>query len=1399
MHKRIFISYGHDEYAGLANQLSKNLLDRGYMVWIDQERIKSGDNWSENIDKGLKWVGESREHGYVLLLMTPYSVRRPDSFCLNEMTRAIELGLKIIPIMVVKCEQPISIASIEPIDMTDCVPLKERMGRYEIKFQLLIEKLEDGGSDVEGGHARLLRLLDPLFFEAEITRHLSKFTGRQWVFDVIDRWLENSDDSKIFWMVGNPGVGKTAIASWLCFHHPEIAAYHFCKHGHTQKTDSRKIVTSLAYQLSMVLPVYKERLYRLNLENIIVESSNSATLFDNLILQPLSGNFPPPSGLVVILIDALDEAARDGHNELAELVSSEFSKTPNWLRIIVTSRPDPEVKFYLQGHSPYILDTARPENMEDLKRYVIKELEAYTESTGNVSAAIESIVFKSDGLFLYAKYVFDELSRKRLALDKPDDFPIGLGGVYAQFFKRRFPGIDHYKEKIRPVLAVVLAAVEPLETGMLAELFNLDKERLSDLLQSIGSLFPVANEAIYVFHRSVIEWLNDREKSGSYYVNVDKGHEILARYSWEQYRKRPEQMSHYVLNNLPIHLIQIHWLKKLNRLLTDRRYVQAKSSAGFDLSLLEDFSQGVRAAIRHFDTNVLFSLFRRMNRLRSKTSTEVSANHPLNLQEDIKKLIDSSAESLDKMLLLLLKAILWVHQENNEKAAGCLKTALEVGSMTIPSWWDSLLAWVLSLLSQIPGTMNDCYDLISRRSESNGNKLFTFVYNYNPAHDPNGTYKQLILRYIQRQHPSILSEIEIYFSDRFSCSLPQSRIHRKPGTSSIDRSVKRRERSLIIRTLLSFKTFFDWKNLALYHYFLKNYRETQRTGFKIRISNLVMGKQLISHLISFAIGVAAIAALGFLIFLVTRLEIIHEMSGRESGHYASLIMVSVFLYALVWMGFVGTIKTVTNYKSSFHNAVDRYSLPLFSIILAIYTSKSIDAAQSVSLKSIIFTLFWLALIYYIIGNIIIPNPLNWPWNEIGFLAELKGVKKKRLSFYKIVRLYMLQKIRDKDFPPLLMEEVSNRNLLGNRVRKWFVNSFLNKREQLFVLINDGKKTLLEKVVALSQQICSKEQIFWRVEKGIKDFGFILFIGFAFFYLMYAGIIFVFLVIYLFFPDGVEPLYMPIYIALILYLVLLLFLFDGARAALKYFLFLFSRIYYGIFIKAKLARLPLLERLKKSQLFPPQHSPAVVYVHSADVEYIKDHKILISNCIRELPTSLQIHWIYALIRTLSRTDDDVDWLIALFTNVLVTSPGTGYSYRKKAIFLRFLAVKKHDIRHTAKIQEMAEIVLKMNLYKKKKILHDILGAYGISLPIIKMVVQNLSGLSDRGYGDLFFRFSPQVRLLKKIQVRFKTMVNQVDWDFLESYILYILPYFGNYRYGKKIVRRIFKHWRQRKSE
>src|SRR5262249_10106624 len=155
---------------------------------------------------------------------------------------------------------------------------------------------------------------------------------------------------------------------------------------------------------------------------------------------PLAGNFPRPDDrTLVMVIDALDEATQHHQNPLASLIASEFDKTPSWLRLIVTSRPEPDVTYLLQGFIPYELDACAQGNEKDLRTYLGRELQPFTAGTEIAPAIVDTVIAKSEGIFLYATMIREELGQQRLSMDRLEAFPQGLSGVYAGFFSRQFP------------------------------------------------------------------------------------------------------------------------------------------------------------------------------------------------------------------------------------------------------------------------------------------------------------------------------------------------------------------------------------------------------------------------------------------------------------------------------------------------------------------------------------------------------------------------------------------------------------------------------------------------------------------------------------------------------------------------------------------------------------------------------------------------------------------------------------------------------------------------------------------------------------------------------------------------------------------------------------------------
>jgi tetratricopeptide (TPR) repeat protein len=574
-HMRIFISYGRDEHIALAKRLKEDLKARGHEVWFDEDRLKEGGDWEQYIEDGLNWCAEVSGQGRVILLMTPHSVRRPGGYCLNEITAAILHGLDIIPVMVVWCKPPLSIIRIQWLDMRDCVPLAERQERYNLKWGRLIEALEQGKIDFEGTQARLLHDLKPLDFAADLAKHVTHFTGREWVFKEIESWLANPEASRIFWITGDPGVGKTAIAAYLCERRDDVVAHHFCIHGDDLKADPRHCVMSLAYNLAMQLPEYEKRLL-----DLLGDLNQSArTLFDHLIVQPLSYQSQVPNRPLLIVVDGLDEATRHGKNELAHLLSERFPYAPNWLRLVITSRPDPEVVGPLQKLSPYYLDAGLPENLEDIRNYLGHNLPLVFPSVPMNEQIIEIILRKSEGVFLYVEQVLAELKQGRLTLERLEDFPQGLGEFFWRAFVRQFPDAAVYKKRHRPLLEMILAARGPLPLNLAQAALSWGSydfrvgdrgEVGGEAIAPLGSLFPREAGHIRTFHRSLIDWLTAHSKSGDYFVDVRQGQSRMAEICWNEYRAGLEKMSPYTMAHLPTHLMETARWEDLLELITRR-------------------------------------------------------------------------------------------------------------------------------------------------------------------------------------------------------------------------------------------------------------------------------------------------------------------------------------------------------------------------------------------------------------------------------------------------------------------------------------------------------------------------------------------------------------------------------------------------------------------------------------------------------------------------------------------------------------------------------------------------------------------------------------------------------------------------------------------------------------
>jgi len=601
---RIFLSYGHDANEELVTLIKSDLEERGHDVWIDKTEIKAGDDWRRSITEGI--IASNQ----VLSFLSMHSTRDP-GVCLDEIAIAIGVKGGNIQTILVESEEeiqpPTTVSHIQWLDMHDW---KEKRNAddevwkewYQGNFAEIVRVVESDESARFAGEIETLNeKLKPISSDSRVRQLLKKgLVGRGWLRTAIENWRNNPHrSSRLFWLIGKPGVGKSAFAADLAHKgRGVVIAAHFCEHDKTDHRDPNRIVRTIAFQLATRLPDYRKLLLTLP-EIGEVEAKDPSAVFDYLLADPMRQAIDGGRERYLIIIDALDEAKEKGRNELVEMLARNAQRLPEWIGIVVTSRPEEDVTKPLQGLNPFVLDTDTDDNRSDILEYLRRELAEPLLGRSDADDILERIAATSGRVFLLVERICLDVKEGHLSLDRVDEFPRSLGDTYWQFFKRQFRDSDKFRKDVRPALRAVLAAREPLPLEVLQRLSNWEDEELYDFTRTLGSLFPVTtvngNKVIRHYHKSIADWVGDEAKAGPYYVSKKEGGRSLAEFGLKEFKSDIKGMSRYSLAHLPAHLCELELWDDLGTLLTDLNYIEKKCRAGKTYDLVQDYEMALGA------------------------------------------------------------------------------------------------------------------------------------------------------------------------------------------------------------------------------------------------------------------------------------------------------------------------------------------------------------------------------------------------------------------------------------------------------------------------------------------------------------------------------------------------------------------------------------------------------------------------------------------------------------------------------------------------------------------------------------------------------------------------------------------------------------------------------------
>jgi tetratricopeptide (TPR) repeat protein len=554
--KRIFFSYGHDANRELVDRFKADLESRGHKVWIDYKEIGSWDNWKGKITQGI------HDAEMAIAFLSIHSTRDP-GVCRNEVAMALQHFGKVYPVLVeqVPLESiPVTVAHLQWPDLSRWREFRDQEDLdferfYEEKFLEIVSRVEGEAGRFASEAEVLRRVLNPSGFEGRFARHLAGFTGREWVFEAYEHWLDHQPSSRVFWVKAGPGFGKTALAVQMANRHrAAIVGTWFCDHQSVELRDPLRALQTIAYQLALRWDDYRVRLLpRLGLfadsaperieearQELAKKSLQDA--FSFLISEPMAGLIWREHKLV-ILVDALDEGAEaDGTNPLAALISGRFLELPEWIGFVVTSRPDASVVPYLQGFKPFAIEAGDARNTADLRAYCEAQVGPMLP-TENRERLCALLVEKSAGMMLYLRLVAEGLREGTLEADGLETLESGLPGLHSRYhaaFEARFR--KDFRETVQPLLRLVMAAPGPIPLDLAAEVLGWDREPSVHARALIGSYLVEDSAGLSFFHKTLAEWLGS-EIAEFYFTDSEPAAKSLSEFLWECFDERKKDQN----------------------------------------------------------------------------------------------------------------------------------------------------------------------------------------------------------------------------------------------------------------------------------------------------------------------------------------------------------------------------------------------------------------------------------------------------------------------------------------------------------------------------------------------------------------------------------------------------------------------------------------------------------------------------------------------------------------------------------------------------------------------------------------------------------------------------------------------------------------------------------------
>ncbi|KAG9123735.1 hypothetical protein FRC07_014123, partial [Ceratobasidium sp. 392] len=369
------------------------------------------------------------------------------------------------------------------------------------------------------------------------------------ILEDIRNWtLPATGSAALFWLYGPAGCGKSAIATSVSEELHKAGALggsFFCRRDNENLRKPENVISQLAASLAYKCPAYGERLVKILRGDLNLAHTPMKSRFVDLMAGPLE-SMSKDIGFdtLVFVVDAIDESGSP--EQRVELVRCllELSRLASWLKVLVTSRPNDEIRTLLEWETApleqrNLFGEDEASVSRDIKAYIRSRIcaipmDATERNQWPNGRDIDCLSECANKLFIWARTACNLIQQSfdpGATLDqiingqRSNDEKKALGNIYTTALNEGLGATNNDTGIVQLCVGTVVLAGSrrPLPDAALAALLSkrIKQQTLSRVVNRLGSvLYRDGQSAVRVLHQSFSDYMAEADCPEQYRIDV---------------------------------------------------------------------------------------------------------------------------------------------------------------------------------------------------------------------------------------------------------------------------------------------------------------------------------------------------------------------------------------------------------------------------------------------------------------------------------------------------------------------------------------------------------------------------------------------------------------------------------------------------------------------------------------------------------------------------------------------------------------------------------------------------------------------------------------------------------------------------------------------------------------